>query len=320
MIGLYYLPVPVILHESGLSAEAVERALTALCRIRFAEYDPESEYVWVYEMAQWQVLGNREIASPRDKRVKGVRQQLQRLGRNPFTPRFHDKYAAAFRLEESCTSLAEETSGDESHQPGPIREVQSPGSERGGSPFEAPSKPLPRGFPKSNKEKEQEQRSGKEAGEGEGSGPPERDRGREMLRATPEAAPHTAQGPDPPPPPQSLVALFRELRLQIRPELGRYVGSTADDEASTRLLMTLSQLHGWVEGKALFRKVAETYVRDSKATTPTFAKLEVDFDYWRERTMIGSGVGPDTTYYGDPDDQRERNKRLLADREGGPVT
>ena len=65
--------------------------------------------------------------------------------------------------------------------------------------------------------------------------------------------------------------------------------------------------------------MAEVYIRESKSTTPTLTKLEHDFDYWRERATTDRRRRPDASRYGDPS-QRERNQRLLADREGGPVT
>ena len=159
MIGLYYLPIPVILHESGLSAEATRRGLDALHEIKFAEYDATSEHVWVYDMARWQVLGHRKIASPRDKRVKGVRQQLQRLAKNPFTdPPFYERYSAALQLEDSFTLLVEENPGGPSFNSQiQLGKFFPGGNERHRKPLRSPSEPLGRGIPKSRKEKEQEQ-------------------------------------------------------------------------------------------------------------------------------------------------------------------
>ncbi len=304
MLGLYYLPLPVIAHECGQSIEVTERGLATLAGLGFAEYDPESEFVWVIEMARWQVLGRSVALKPSDKRVAGVSRELQQLSRNPFTARFCDKYRDALRLEAPPTPSSE-------------KDLASPfdGPSDG---FEGPSKgmndarePLGR---VNHKEKEKEKEKENREGEGEGEG---KDPGAGGTPDTevepPGAVPDPDPPPDDPPPPQALIALFRELRLQIRPKLGHYVGSTADDEAATRLLRVLSQLHGWVEGMALFRKVAGTYIRESRSTTPTFGKLEHDFDYWREQTTTDPAAGPDPTRYGDPDSQRERNQRLLAD-------
>ena len=314
MLGLFYLAIPTICHETGLAPEAVENALAALERIGFAEYDAESEHVWVYEMARWQILGRGGELTPRDKRVKGLNKELQRLSRNPFTEQFREKYASALCLEgasESGNPSGKPLPGVESVAEAPSRSESNPG--RGSEGASALKANPGRANAKSPQEQEQEQEQRTEAGAGEGSGRP---RGRARPGADRPAlgtVPDPDPPPDDPPPPQALIALFRELRLQIRPKLGHYVGSTADDEAATRLLRVLSQLHGWVEGMALFRKVAGTYIRESRSTTPTFGKLEHDFDYWREQTTTDPTAGPDPTRYGDPDSQRERNQRLLAD-------
>lgn len=55
MIGLYYMPLPLLCHETGLSREGASKALRSLGALGFAHYDPERELVWVPEMARFQL-------------------------------------------------------------------------------------------------------------------------------------------------------------------------------------------------------------------------------------------------------------------------
>jgi len=95
MLGLYYLPVPFICHETGLADAAVREALSALAAAGFCRHDPVSEFVWVEQMARFQVG---ERLAPADKRVQGVRRALGRLPDNPFRAPFLARYGAAFHL------------------------------------------------------------------------------------------------------------------------------------------------------------------------------------------------------------------------------
>jgi hypothetical protein len=96
MLGLYYLPPPFICHETGLDPATVADALDALCAAGFCRHDPESEFVWVVEMARFQVA---ERLMSADKRVTGIRRALRRLPGNPFTAAFVARYGKAFHLD-----------------------------------------------------------------------------------------------------------------------------------------------------------------------------------------------------------------------------
>jgi DNA-binding IclR family transcriptional regulator len=96
MLGLYYLPLPYIGHETGLDPGTVARAFAALVAGDFCRYDPETEFVWVLEMARYQVG---DALSPRDKRVAGVARALARLPENPFKAPFMARYGGPFQLK-----------------------------------------------------------------------------------------------------------------------------------------------------------------------------------------------------------------------------
>jgi len=95
MLGLYYMPLPYVGHETGLSPAVVDDALAALVAGGFCRYDADTEFVWVIEMARYQVG---ERLSSRDKRVAGVARALAGLPENPFKAPFVERYGAAFHL------------------------------------------------------------------------------------------------------------------------------------------------------------------------------------------------------------------------------
>lgn len=117
MIGLYYLPLPVLMHEVGITKEGASKALRRLSEALFATYDEASEHVFVHEMASFQIG---EPLAENDNRVKGIIREWQTMRKTPFYKDFHQRYAESF------------------HLPSP-------------SPFEAPCKPL------RSQEQEQEQ-------------------------------------------------------------------------------------------------------------------------------------------------------------------
>jgi hypothetical protein len=99
MLGLYYLPLPFLVHETGLAEPAARAALERLAEAGFCRHDPATEFVWVVEMARFQVA---ERLAPADKRVTGIRRALERLPANPFTAAFVARYGAAFHLGEGA--------------------------------------------------------------------------------------------------------------------------------------------------------------------------------------------------------------------------
>jgi hypothetical protein len=91
MIGLYYLPIPMISHDTGVTLEGASKALQSLSEAGFAHYDRASETVWVVEMATWQTAPE---LLPTDNRVKGVVSQLE-----PYK-----RYRVAYHLPELSPS------------------------------------------------------------------------------------------------------------------------------------------------------------------------------------------------------------------------
>lgn len=96
MIGLYYCPLHLIAHETGLGLEGALKGLRRGIEAGFCEYDEGTETVWVKEMARIQI--DSEL-KPNDLRVKGIQNQYDALHFNPFLPAFFDKYARAFHMK-----------------------------------------------------------------------------------------------------------------------------------------------------------------------------------------------------------------------------
>jgi hypothetical protein len=122
-IGLYYLSLPTLMHEVGIDAAGAGRALFSLSKLDFAHYDVISEVVWIPEMAKYQIG---ERLNENDKKIKGICNDLKPYEKSIFYGHFYDRYRESYHLDKYIKFTG---------KPKPLR-----------SPFEAPSKPLPRGI------------------------------------------------------------------------------------------------------------------------------------------------------------------------------
>lgn len=111
MTGVYYCPVATILNDVGLPSESLARdhegafkavmeALKALQSLDFCEFDFDSEYVFVKEMARWQIA---EKLKPTDNRVKGIIKTVESMPepmRARFIVRYNDDFSLGFEVEK----------------------------------------------------------------------------------------------------------------------------------------------------------------------------------------------------------------------------
>lgn len=93
--GIYYLPMLYLVNEVGIVEKGASKALAWLSDEGFAKYDVTTEWVWVCEMASWQIGSG---LSESDKRCKGVQQYLATIPALPFIGSFHARYAVDFHL------------------------------------------------------------------------------------------------------------------------------------------------------------------------------------------------------------------------------
>jgi hypothetical protein len=95
MVGIYYLPVSFISHETGMSAKVIAKAMANLIKLDYCLYDESKEYVWVKNMARFQVSPKLNL---QDNMVKYVNSYFKNLPVLKFRMEFYQKYAEAFHL------------------------------------------------------------------------------------------------------------------------------------------------------------------------------------------------------------------------------
>jgi len=95
MLGLYYLPILYIAHETGLGLEGASKGLKSSIEAGFCSYDEDTEMVWVHEMAAYQVG---KALKPGDNRCAGVRSEYASLTENSFLSSFYERYKDDFHL------------------------------------------------------------------------------------------------------------------------------------------------------------------------------------------------------------------------------
>ncbi|EKR9386039.1 MULTISPECIES: DNA-binding protein [Raoultella] len=95
MLGLYYLPILYIAHETGLGLEGASKGLKSSIEAGFCSYDEDTEMVWVHEMAAYQVG---KALKPGDNRCAGVRSEYASLTENYFLSAFYERYKDDFHL------------------------------------------------------------------------------------------------------------------------------------------------------------------------------------------------------------------------------
>ena len=125
MLGLFMQPIMYMAYETGMTLEGASKGLKHCIEAGFCSYDEESEFVWVHEMAKYQIADELKAS---DLRCKGIQKEYEGLPENPFLSAFFDRYADSFHMTTR-------------------------------RPYEAPSKPL------RSQEQEQEQEQEQDRGE-----------------------------------------------------------------------------------------------------------------------------------------------------------
>jgi hypothetical protein len=82
--GIYYLPFPVVLYETGLSEAQVKKGIDTLSIPNLAYFDYKTDIVWVVNMLSYQGWGVKIKAA--------VEKQLQNLHNSYLIQRFHELY------------------------------------------------------------------------------------------------------------------------------------------------------------------------------------------------------------------------------------
>jgi hypothetical protein len=143
MIGLYYLPLVTLAHETNLEVAEARQVLAALSTIDYSHYDDLQETVWVVNMGFYQVG---ETVETRDKRWLALVRELLAYTNCPFFPRFLDLYGDAFHLREALQAPLD---GTASPLQGPSKGLrratrkQKQSAEAESSPSQGPTEGLP---------------------------------------------------------------------------------------------------------------------------------------------------------------------------------
>lgn len=132
MLGLYYLPMMFIAHETGLGMQGAYKGLQGAIEAGLCRYDEATEMVWVMEMARYQVA---EALKPADLRVKGVQNEYEKLPDNPYLAPFFDQYGATFHMARRRESGSIEQAPCKPLQ---SQEQEQEHEQRSGAPAAAP--------------------------------------------------------------------------------------------------------------------------------------------------------------------------------------
>lgn len=108
MIGMYYLPIIYIAHETGLGLEGASKGLQRCVESGFCHYDETAEVVWVVEMAKYQIATS---LKPSDNRCIGIQREYESQPKNLFLSEFYDKYESSFNLTEKRESSVKNERG-----------------------------------------------------------------------------------------------------------------------------------------------------------------------------------------------------------------
>lgn len=107
MIGLYYIPIAIISHETGLTVEEVEGALDTLGTPfqgdskSFLVYDRGSDTVFVRTMARRQLgLEPGECLKPKDNNRQAIIRMMRDCENTYLLQAFWDEYAETLRLPD----------------------------------------------------------------------------------------------------------------------------------------------------------------------------------------------------------------------------
>lgn len=126
-LGLYYLALPTFAHEMGIPLEGASKALQTLCEGGFCAYDEESETVWVFEMARYQ-LGDQLKAA--DNRVRWVREVFDSVADCQLKRNFARKYGVAYHLASGGVERGFGGASDGVERPFEARELREERKEK----------------------------------------------------------------------------------------------------------------------------------------------------------------------------------------------
>ena len=97
MIGLYYLPIAYLAHESGVPGDRCLSILADLSRLGFADYDHDAEVVWVRNAVNFQLYTSGANAT--DKQKKGAANRYAEAPECSLLGPFAEKYSQLIPIQ-----------------------------------------------------------------------------------------------------------------------------------------------------------------------------------------------------------------------------
>ncbi len=131
MIGLYYLPLPVLVYETGVETTRLPEVLSALAKIGYAFYDEDTDHVWVPEMLQEQLRGP---LKDQDKRRQGIVKAVTQYSDCRFYGDFWARYDRELGLglpPPQTPSKGHGRGSEAPPKPGTVTSNQGQGQEQG---------------------------------------------------------------------------------------------------------------------------------------------------------------------------------------------
>ena len=98
MTGVYHLPFGYIASDVGISIEKVKLIMDELIEMGFCAYDHEAQWVFVSEMARFQVGSTLSL---NDKRVSWIISQVAKCPSDFLKHSFYERYQDAYHLSEA---------------------------------------------------------------------------------------------------------------------------------------------------------------------------------------------------------------------------
>ena len=96
MIGVFYLPISYISADTGLTLEGASEGLRRASEVGFCTYDEQSEFVFVHEMASWQIGETLKEFDNRGGKVLSLLKECPKSLARAFSERYEKNYALDF--------------------------------------------------------------------------------------------------------------------------------------------------------------------------------------------------------------------------------
>ena len=103
MIGVYHCPLAYIAFDTGLGMEGASKGLQSAIEAGFCTFEADTNYIFVHEFAAYQIG---EDIDPKDNRVKGIKNELDKVPKGQCWQSFRARYAVPFHLPPNAAKAS----------------------------------------------------------------------------------------------------------------------------------------------------------------------------------------------------------------------